>query len=126
MMLNHIGLNVVSENEIDTFYTGILGFVKEYDFELNNSLSGEIFGINKPVKSVLLKNEDLVLELFVYENSAKCGYNHVCIEIDNRHEIAGQCAKSGYETVVKERAGKPDLIFVKDKSGNIFELKEKR
>jgi catechol 2,3-dioxygenase-like lactoylglutathione lyase family enzyme len=126
MKLNHIGLNVVSENEIDTFYKSVLGFSEERSFELNELLSGEIFGIDNKAKVFLLKNNDLILELFVNKNIVQNGYNHLCIDVENRNEIVKKCERSGYETVVKKRTGKPDMIFVKDKSGNIFELKEKQ
>ncbi len=125
MKLNHIGLNIVSENELNTFYKSILGFEEERCFELDLHLSNQIFGIEKPAKVFLIKKDDLLLELFVNKNIVKNGYNHLCIEVENRNGIVEQCFRNGYETIKKERSGKPDLIFVKDKSGNIFELKEK-
>ena len=125
MKLNHIGLNIQSKEEIVDFYTNILGFQFEYQFDLPSELGENIFGVNKKLKVFLYKKEDILLELFVHTTNPNMGFSHICFEMKDRESIAAKCEKNGYDLTRIKRNDKADILFVKDKAGNIFELKIK-
>ncbi len=125
MRLNHTGLNIQSEEEVIDFYQNILGFHFEYQFDLPAESAKDIFGLNKRVKAFLCKRDDLRLELFVHDVHPDKGFSHICFEVKDRENIAVQCKDKGYQVIRIERTDRPDILFVKDKSENIFELKDK-
>lgn len=123
MKLNHIGINIQRKEDIVDFYQNILGFHFEHQFELKSSLAGKIFGMEKQTEVLLYKKENLQLELFVHSENTMQGFAHICIEVNDREKIAGKCEDAGYPITRIPRSDKPDLLFIRDKTGNIFELK---
>ncbi len=124
MKINHIGLNIQSEEEIIDFYKNILGFHFEYQFEISQKLAADIFGEKKQVKVFLYKRENILLELFINSLKSNNIFSHICLETKNREDIVIKCKKNGYKVIKIKRKDKADSLFIKDKSGNIFELKE--
>ena len=125
MALNHIGINIADTHEIKYFYEDILEFVPENNFPVPLEISQQFFGIDNKTDAHIVQSEDLLLELFVYDKPLNTGYAHLCLEVKNREKIARKCIENGYPVMRKERE-KGDLLFVKDKAGNVFELKNKR
>jgi catechol 2,3-dioxygenase-like lactoylglutathione lyase family enzyme len=123
MKLNHIGLNIQKEEEIADFYQNILGFHLEHQFDMNLNFSIDIFGVNKQSEAFLCRKENVLLELFIHLGNTTLGYSHICLDVKNRESIVGKCKESGYPVIRIERSDKHDLLFIKDKTGNIFELK---
>ena len=124
MKINHVGINIQSEEEIVDFYQNILGFHFEYQFDLKLVLATKIFDIEKQPKVFLYSNENIQLELFVYPEKTKQGFAHICIEVTDREIIAKKCENAGYPITRIKRNDKPDILFIRDKAGNIFELKD--
>ena len=124
MKLNHIGLNIQGKEELINFYQNILGFHLEYQFDLNPVLALKIFGVEKQPEVFLYTNKNVHLELFVYPEQSIQGFTHNCIEVTDREIIAKKCTNEGYQITRIQRNDKPDILFIRDKAGNIFELKE--
>ena len=125
MKLNHIGLNIQSEEEIVNFYQNILGFQFEYQFDMSAELCDAIFGVNKQLKVFLYKREDILLELFVHSVNPGKSFSHICFEVKDRERIAAKCEQSSYQVIRIKRIDKPEILFVLDEAGNVFELKHK-
>ena len=92
---------------------------------LPEDLSNAIFGINKSVDMVVYDNGMVRIEVFITGNVNHCGYEHTCIEVRDRKEFITRCEKYSVEPIVIKRGGK-DLLFVRDFSNNLFEVKEKQ
>jgi catechol 2,3-dioxygenase-like lactoylglutathione lyase family enzyme len=122
--LNHIGLNIQSKTELVNFYQNILGFHLEHQFELNSAFASNIFGIEKQPEVFYYKNESLYFELFVYPENTTQGFAHICLEVIDRELIAEKCKNKGYQVTRIRRNDKLDILFIRDKAGNIFELKK--
>lgn len=122
--LNHIGLNIHHKTELDDFYQDVLGLEFAYNFELQNDLGSKIFGIEEQAQVFHYKNEHLNLELFLSQEPVKQGFSHICIELTDRETIAKKAEDSGYPITRLAREDKPDILFISDKAGNIFELKK--
>ena len=123
MKLLHIGLNIQEKEELVAFYQNILGFYPEYQFDLNSVLATKVFGIGRQVEVFLYSNKIIQLELFVYPEKIKQGFAHLCIEVNEIESIVEKCEHAGYPIRRIEHNDKPDTLFIRDKAGNIFELK---
>jgi len=124
MKLNHIGINIQRKEELVDFYQNILGFHLKYQFDLNPVMASKIFGVEKQAEVFLHSNKNIHLELFVYPEQSVQGFAHICIEVTDREIIARKCENAGYPITRIQRNDKPDILFIRNKAGNIFELKE--
>ncbi len=124
MQWNHVGLNIGHREEIENFYREILGFKLLRTFPITGELSRQIFQIAEGTQATLMNRGDVTVELFLCTENRLGGYAHLCIDVENREEIVRKCLLKGYPVFRKKR-DKGDLIFIRDLSGNIFELKEK-
>jgi len=123
MKLEHIAITVTDKNEIEQFYHEILGMHEIRRFTLDNTLSTDIFGIEKETVVIQLKNETLLLEVFLSPEKRDPGFNHICISTNNREEIVKRAIQNSYRCLQLKR-GNSDMVFVTDNSGNIFEIKQ--
>ena len=123
MKLEHIALTIVDQADIESFYQNILGTSVISNFVLEKDLARQIFEINRDTPVFLMKNDNLLLELFISPERNQQDFKHICISIENRKELAEKAIQDGYECIQLRRE-KSELIFIKDRSGNIFEIKE--
>ena len=122
--LEHIGITISEQEEINNFYQNILGFNQVKTFTLNKTLSGKIFNIPIDTPVYLMQKDNFILEIFVSADyQIKQNFNHICLSIKNREEVFQKAIAQKYECIRIER-DVFDLIFIKDKGGNIFEIKE--
>ena len=125
MELKHVGLNIQRKEELVDFYQNILGFQFEYQFDMSAELCDDIFGVNKQLKVFLYKREDILLELFVHSVNHGKSFSHICFAVKDRERIATKCEQSRYQVIRIKRIDRPDILFVEDKAGDVFELKHK-
>jgi hypothetical protein len=92
------------------------------NFEIDKLLAHKIWGINKKTQVYMLNNNQLFLEIFIDKNEHAQRFNHICIKIDNSESLINKAIAANYECLRIERKY-ADLVFIKDKSGNIFEIK---
>ena len=123
MKLEHIALNITDPKEVIDFYQNVLGMVEIRNYELDKDLAKLFFNIHENTSVYLMQNNELVLELFVDTKSQNYGFNHICIKVKNREAIVENAKKYSYKCIRREREYF-DQIFITDKSGNIFEIKE--
>lgn len=121
--LKHIGINISQPEEIAGFYTDILGMSIMRSFYLSEELSSLIFNLPAPVEVFLLQKEDVVFEIFLANVQFMAGFAHVCISVENRDKVWQKAKIKNYDLLRIERE-KSDLVFLKDRTGNIFEIKE--
>ncbi|MBC8526637.1 MAG: VOC family protein [Candidatus Cloacimonetes bacterium] len=122
-MLKHIGLSIFNYSEIKNFYQDLLGFKIEFDMQISAELSKKVFGIEKETSVYMLSKNDLTLELFLTKHTNVNTYQHLCISVEYRETLIQKARKKGYNCIVIKR-DKSDLVFIRDKSNNIFEIKE--
>ncbi|OQX72111.1 MAG: hypothetical protein B6D61_15175 [Bacteroidetes bacterium 4484_249] len=123
MKLKHIAFTVDNSAEIDKFYKGLLGMKEEKSFVLNRNLARDIFGIEKETSAFLLKKDELFFEIFILPKKLKKDFNHICISVADRKNLVIKAEHENFE-VIRIKREFDDLIFIKDNSGNIFEIKE--
>ncbi|MCK4407674.1 MAG: VOC family protein [Bacteroidales bacterium] len=123
MKLEHIAVTISEAKEIKDFYINILGMKEVKTFVLNKVLAQKVFGINNNTSAFFLQKDDLFLEIFVTDEKLKQGFNHICLSVKERETLVTKAETQNYECLRIKREIF-DLIFLKDKSGNIFEIKE--
>ena len=124
MKLNHIALSIQNKEELRDFYEDILRFRFEYQYNVDASLSLTLFGIKKPAEVFRYSKNNLHLELFVANAKITPAFAHIGIDVSDREVIVEKCKKAGYPLTRVERKEKYDLLFISDKAGNKFELKD--
>jgi catechol 2,3-dioxygenase-like lactoylglutathione lyase family enzyme len=123
-LLNHVALQCNDKEKVETFFTEVLGLPIKKKFTVSRELSGAIFGIDECVDVEVYDNNETRFEIFITQTEEKRGYGHVCIEIDNKKEFIDRCKQYGIKPMFITKGGK-NLLFVRDFSGNLFEIKEK-
>lgn len=125
MQIQHIALNINDISEINHFYKNILKCWPENNFEIEEQMALKIFGIKEKPKVFTMRNSDVSMELFLSnkELPKPQGYQYICIKLKDRKHTAEKAKAYGYE-VVEIKRNTSDLLFIKDKAGNTFELKE--
>jgi catechol 2,3-dioxygenase-like lactoylglutathione lyase family enzyme len=123
MKLEHIAITVSKPADIKDFYLDILGMKEVKNFVLNKVLANKIFSINKETSVCLLQKDDISLEMFILPGQSKRSFEHICLTVKDREKLVENSLKQNYECIRIER-DLFDLVFIKDKSGNVFEIKE--
>ena len=123
-MLRHVAITINREMDLETFYKEILGFNEMRRFTLPVDLSDKLFGISEATEVVLLKSGDIYLEAFLSNRKIDPVYGHICISLQNRIDAMQKAELNGYSVTRIERTAKEDLVFIRDGTGNSFELVE--
>lgn len=123
MKLKHIALNIERTEELTDFYENVLGFHLVHQYELNTAFAEKIFGIEIKTDVFVYSNFTLDLELFVLPEKTNHGFAHICVEMEDRDIVAERARKARYPIIKIEREEKEDLLFVMDRAGNKFEMK---
>ena len=123
--INHVALQCSDKEKAKIFFTKILEIPKVKNFTVSEDLSEAIFGIKSGVEIDVYDNGVTRFEVFIDETSKKPSYEHTCIEVDNKEEFIVRCKTYGVGLLIVKKEGK-DLLFVKDFSANLYEVKEKQ
>ncbi|MCK4630769.1 MAG: VOC family protein, partial [Bacteroidales bacterium] len=123
MKLEHIAITVSEPADIKDFYFDILGMKEVKNFVLNKVLANKIFSINNETSVYLLQKDDISLEIFILPGQNKHSFEHICLAVKDREKLVENSLKHNYECIRIER-DLFDLVFIKDRSGNVFEIKK--
>jgi len=123
-MILHAGITIYDEKDIEAFYRDLLGFAVEREFALESGLNRRLFGRGEEVPITLLVRGGDRIELFLAESRRRDDYAHLCVDVEDRELFLERIRAKGYPCTVIERGGSP-LVFVEDRSGNRFEIKQK-
>ena len=124
-MLEHIGITINKESDIEAFYKDLLGMKEAHKFDLYKDLSEKLFGISNAVSVTYLSSDDLFLELFLTDRKQEPVYNHICISVLNRDSLIKKAKSVGFPVTQIKRESRDDLLFIRDNSGNVFEIKSR-
>lgn len=123
--LNHLAIPLRFADDIRLFYSDILGFSEKYKFEIDRYTAAQIFGISDEIIVSVIEREGFSIELYHLTNSFHAGITHICLNIPDFSVICQLAKDSGYPVItIKQPEG--TIAFLSDKTGNRFEIKEKR
>lgn len=123
-ILKHVALQYSDRKQAEIFFTKILEMKLEKTFTISNELSNEIFGISRETLVNVYKNENTCFEIFITDKKTDYGFEHACIQINNKEEFIERCKEYGIKPIFVKK-GVKTLLFIKDFSGNLFEIKVK-
>ncbi len=121
----HVGLQYNNRKSAETFFTKILGLQLKKSFTLSKELTKSIFGFFEDILIDVYENNESCFEVFITDKIKKYQYEHICIEIDNINDFIKNCKKYGIDPIIVKKELKT-LLFIKDFSGNLYEIKQKK
>lgn len=125
MSLKHVALQCNNVEKTMVFYKKILELELLKTFTLTKVLSKQIFNVEEQVQAYVFGNRDIVFEIFITKKPLDHGFEHVCIEVDDQEDFIKHCREYSVKPLFIEKNDKT-LLFIKDFSGNLFEIKEKK
>ena len=124
-MLRHIGLHIHDESEVKNFYEDILKFKEVDRFMLHPQTAKEVFNIEGIIEVVRMKQFDIMIELLIYpEEKDQFSMSHIAFEYWKTSKIAANAKEKGYNLIEFQKPGGTLAKYLKDKAGNLFELKD--
>ena len=124
-MIKHVALECKDKKKAKIFFTEILGLPLKREFEISSELSKSIFEIDNACEIITFDDETTCFEIFITKRPHSKNYDHVCIEVDELEEFISRCKDNGIEPIIVPKKEK-SLIFVKDFSDNLYEIKERK
>lgn len=122
MRLEHIALTIKDSKEINDFYCNVLGMNRTRDFILKRDVADVLFGIDSDVEVSFLEKDGITFEVFTSESLNARPVDHICISVLDREVLVEKAEQKGY-AFIRIKRPEFDLVFIKDKSGNLFELR---
>jgi catechol 2,3-dioxygenase-like lactoylglutathione lyase family enzyme len=119
----HVALTVTDLSEIQNFYIDILGLEPIKKFTLSKEISARIFNIEKETEVNVVGKNDFSMEIFHSDKPGYRDYQHVCIAVPDRESVIQKAKENNYQCIIIKR-DISDLVFIIDRSGNSFEIKE--
>ena len=120
--INHVAIQSTDKDQALIFFSKILGFSIVKSFTISKELSSDIFGINKSVDVDVYDNGQARIEVFITDIDNKNIFEHVCIEVPDKKQFINRCNENGLNPYIV-RKGEKDLLFVRDFSKNLYEIK---
>jgi len=124
-IIRHTALQFDDKQKAELFFTKILGLNLEKSFTLSKELSNEIFGIAEEVTAYVYADENTYFEIFITQKKPRPGYEHTCIEINDKEAFIERCKKYDIKPLFVKKDERT-LLFIKDYSGNLYEIKDKK
>ena len=122
--LDHIAIQCKDKEEARLFFEDVLHCPLVKSFTLSSSLSKEIFLENRESEVLVFEGVDCRFEVFISKVSHKQGYNHICITVPNKKKFIDTCNQFSVEYFQVQK-GEKKLLFVRDFSNNLYEIKTK-
>ena len=119
----HLGLTITDKADIREFYQDILDMEIQKEFTLNGDLAEQIFRQDHDIQVVAGTIGNLFIELFLSEEKPDVVWDHICFVSENRQALIAACQAKDFPVTVIER-DPFDIVFVMDRSGNQFEIKQ--
>ncbi len=120
--MQHVALQYSEKAKADIFFKEILGLDLLKDFKLSVELSKQIFDVSEEVNVFVYANKECFLEIFITPYKTDCIFNHVCIKVPDKKEFVNKCEKNNLKPYFVDKGDKK-LLFVRDHSDNLYEIK---
>ena len=123
-VFNHVGITINDSSEIKNFYVDILGLEIIKKFILSKMMTSQIFNTEKETEVTVVGKKDFMVELFIADKNDHRNFQHVCITVNDQKQALQKAQENNYPcTIIKRDIS--DLAFIKDKSNNLFEIKQR-
>ena len=126
MKIEHFAVSSNSEEDSDKFFIKLLGLKKLRSFVVSSDLMEQFFKVKKEHKVIRYGNEDVSIEVFITDDKSKAidKFTHMCLVIEDRAKLVDTAKQMNYEVIkVPRRNSDVFYLFLKDKFGNLYEIK---
>lgn len=123
--LLHAAVHCDTEEHAYMFFTKILGLKPVKSFSIDETLSKTIFSIIKPVEIRVFGNDSMQIEVFIQPYRYHPSFNHLCLQVLDKTVFIERCKKYGLMPYHVKKGDK-QLLFARDFTGNLYEIKEKK
>lgn len=126
MIIEHIAVASNTEEDADKFFMDLLGFEKTRSFTVDKELTEQFFGVKRDLPIIRYASEYMDAEVLITDDNSKVKdiYTHTCLLVGDRDEFLEKAKQLGFETTKVPRAEKGYYLFMRDKFGNLYEIKE--
>ncbi len=122
-MLRHIGLQIHDESEVKNFYEDVLKFKEINRFTLHAQTAQQVFNTDKTIEVVRMKQFDIMIELLISPHF-NTNMSHIAFEFWKTEKIMRNAQDKGYQVFEYDKPNKTKARYIKDKAGNLFEIKD--
>ena len=126
MKIEHLAVSSNSEEDSDNFFTKLLGLKKLRSFVVASDLMEQFFKVQKEHKVIRYGNEGLSVEVFITDDKSKAvdKFTHMCLIIEDRAKLLDTARQMNYDVIkVPRKNSEVFYLFLKDKFGNLYEIK---
>ena len=120
----HSAVHSDTKKHAQIFFEDILGLKQLKGFSLDENLSQKIFAKNDPVDIIVYGNDNMQIEVFIHSSKPEPSYVHLCVLVQDKQQFIDRCIAKGLHPF-KVKKGDKFLLFVRDFSNNLYEIKEK-
>lgn len=124
VLVQHVAVEYSSPELAERFFSLILGLPKVKSSLLSKELSEKIFKIKNEVRFDFYDDGTTRFEVFIAQQPRQAGFAHVCIAVDDKKGFISRCTEQGLTPFFVQK-GDRELLFVRDFSGNLYEVIEK-
>jgi len=122
IVLDHIALTCRNKEHVRIFYEVLLQCRIVKSFVLTHDLSQQIFHDEADIEVMVYEGMNYRFEIFLTDSTYDKGFDHICFKIDDRKAFIDKCNMLDVDYFTVEK-GEKTLLFIKDFSGNLFEIK---
>jgi catechol 2,3-dioxygenase-like lactoylglutathione lyase family enzyme len=126
---DHIGIYTNHARKLEKFYTQKLGFKKEKEEILGQSIVELIFGLRAQLKFIRLTSGSMMIELFEPQSvrikkkmSSITGYHHWGYCVPDRIKFVKKLKRQGVH-VIEVKRNKHTVYFITDPDENLIEIR---
>lgn len=126
MKIEHLAVSSNSEEDSDNFFVILLGLKKLRFFLVSSDLMEQFFKVKKEHKVIRYGNEEVSIEVFITDDKSKAidKFTHICLVIEDRAKLIDTARQMNYEVIkVPRKNSDVFYLFIKDKYGNLYEIK---
>lgn len=124
IIVQHVAVEYSSQELAERFFSSILGLPKVKSSLLSKELSEKIFQTKHEVRFDFYDDGTTRFEVFITKQPRQSGFAHVCIAVDDKKDFISRCTQQGLTPFFVQK-GDRELLFVRDFSGNLYEVNEK-
>ncbi len=124
-MIDHICIEVSSEERCREIFEGVLGLSVAYSFRIDEEFMGRMFGLKAECESVVYQAGDTKIEVFIRPEMGRPvpGTAHLCLSVPDRGRVLQSAEAKGLDVLHHPRNGRP-LYYIRDRDGNLYEIKQ--
>ena len=124
-MIDHVCIEVSSEERSQEIFEEILGLDRAYSFLIDEGFMTRMFGLENACEAVVYQAGKTKIEVFIRPKmgGSDSRTSHLCITVPDREKVLKACREKGVAILLHPRDGRP-LYYIRDHDGNLYEIKE--